>query len=50
VSGAQLLAIQQRIEADGILFKVRVVGQQLEQRQRATPAGSNGLQENRKKV
>jgi hypothetical protein len=50
VSVAQLLSIQQRIEADGILFKVRVVGQQLEQRQRATPAGSNGLQENRKKV
>jgi anti-sigma-K factor RskA len=50
VSAAQLLSIQQRIAADGILFKVRVVGQQLEQRQRATPAGSNGLQENRKKV
>jgi hypothetical protein len=50
VSAAQLLSIQQRIEADGILFKVRVVGQQLEQRQRPTPAGSNGLQENRKKV
>ncbi|HZC66414.1 MAG TPA: hypothetical protein VE545_07555, partial [Candidatus Dormibacteraeota bacterium] len=50
VSAAQLLAIQQRIEADGILFKVRVIGQQLEQRQRATPAGGNGLQENRKKV
>jgi hypothetical protein len=50
VSRGQLLSIQQRIAADGILFKVRVVGQQLEQRQRATPAGSNGLQENRKKV
>jgi hypothetical protein len=50
VSAAQLLSIQQRIEADGILFKVRVIGQQLEQRQRTTPAGSNGLQENRKKV
>lgn len=50
VSAAQLVSIQQRIEADGILFKVRVVGQQLEQRQRPTPAGSNGLQENRKKV
>ena len=50
VSAAQLLSIQQRIEADGILFKVRVVGQQLEQRQRPTPTGSNGLQENRKKV
>jgi hypothetical protein len=50
VSAAQLLSIQQRIEAEGILFKVRVVGQQLEQRQRPTPAGSNGLQENRKKV
>jgi hypothetical protein len=50
VSAGQLHAIQQRIEADGILFKVRVVGQQLQQRQRQTPAGSNGLQENRKKV
>jgi hypothetical protein len=50
VSAAQLLSIQQRIEAGGILFKVRAVGQQLEQRQRPTPAGSNGLQENRKKV
>ena len=50
VSAAQLLSIQQRIEADGILFKVRVIGQQLEQRQRATPAGGNGLQEERKKV
>jgi hypothetical protein len=50
VSAAQLLSIQQRITADGILFKVRVVGQQLEQRQRATPAGGNDLQENRKKV
>jgi hypothetical protein len=50
VSAAQLLSIQQRIAADGILFKVRVVGQQLAQRQRATPAGSNGLPENRKKV
>jgi hypothetical protein len=48
VSAAQLTAMQQRIAADGILFKVRVVGQQLEQRQRATPV--NGLQENRKKV
>ncbi len=50
VSAAQLVSIQQRIASDGILFKVRVVGQQLEQRQRATPAGNNGLQENRKKV
>lgn len=50
VSATQLLSIQQRIEADGILFKVRVVGQQLEQRQRPTPAGSNDPQENRKKV
>lgn len=50
VSAAQLLAIQQRIESDGILFKVRVVNQELEQRQRATPAENNGLQQNRKKV
>jgi hypothetical protein len=50
VSRAQLLSIQQRIAADGILFKVRVMGQQLEQRQRATPAGSSGLDDGRKKV
>jgi hypothetical protein len=50
ISGPQLLAIQQRIEADGLLFKVRVVGQELERRQRATPAANSGLQQNRKKV
>ena len=50
ISGPQLLAIQQRIEADGLLFKVRVVGQELERRQRATPAANGGLQQNRKKV
>jgi hypothetical protein len=50
VSAAQLVSIQERIASDGILFKVRVVGQQLEQRQRATPADNNGLPENRKKV
>ena len=50
ISGPQLQAIQQRIEADGILFKVRVVGQELEQRQRTAPLQHNGLQENRKKV
>jgi hypothetical protein len=49
VSAPQLLVIQQRIESGGILFKVRVVGRELEQRQRATPADKNGLQ-NRKKV
>jgi len=50
VSSGQLISIQQRIASDEILFKVRVVGQQLEQRQRTTPAGDSGLQENRKKV
>jgi hypothetical protein len=50
VSGAQLEAIRERIEAGGILFKVRVVGEELEERQRATPAESGKLQNDRKKV
>lgn len=50
VNGAQLQAIRERIETGGILFKVRVVGEELEERQRATPAESGKLQNNRKKV
>jgi len=50
VSGAQLQAIHERIDAGGILFKVRVVGEELEERQRATPVTSDKLQNNRKKV
>jgi len=49
VTGTQLRAIRERMGAAGILFKVRVVGEQLEQRQRALPAGPN-LTEDRKKV
>ena len=41
VTPAQLESIQKKIEARGILFKVRVVGKELEQRQQATtPAPS----------
>lgn len=36
VTPAQLETIRQRIEAKGILFKVRVVGQELQQRQEST--------------
>jgi len=50
VNGAQLQAIRERIDAGGILFKVRVVGEELEERQRATPAENDKLQKNRKKV
>jgi len=50
VNGAQLQAIRERIDAGGILFKVRVVGEELEERQRATPAENDKLQNNRKKV
>ncbi len=50
VNGAQLQAIRERIEAGEILFKVRVVGEELEERQRATPAQNETLQKNRKKV
>src|SRR4029077_1522875 len=35
VSAAELETIQQRIAAKGILFKVRVVGQELQQREQA---------------
>ena len=49
VTGAQLQAIRERMDADGILFKVRVVGEQLKERQRAMPAGNN-LHDDRKKV
>lgn len=44
VSPAQLENIRQRIESHGILFKVRVVGEELQQRASspATPAKQNG--------
>jgi len=38
VTPAQLEAIQKKIEGRGILFKVRVVNQELQQRQQATPS------------
>jgi predicted anti-sigma-YlaC factor YlaD len=42
VTPAQLENIRQRIEAKGILFKVRVVGQELQQREESTtPSESN---------
>jgi hypothetical protein len=50
VTGVQLGTMRQRIAADGILFKLRVVGADLEERQRTTPAESDKLQNDRKKV
>lgn len=50
VTGAQLEAIRERIDDEGILFKVRVVGEELEERQRATPADNDKLQKDRKKT
>jgi len=44
ISSARLDAIRRRIEDKGILFKIRVVGSQVEQRQksaaRRTPGGT----------
>ena len=48
VTPAQLEKIRQKIEARGILFKVRVVGRELQERQKATtpaPAEQNSSQE-----
>jgi hypothetical protein len=42
VTPAQLESIQKKIEARGILFKVRVVGKELQQRQQATTPPQNG--------
>lgn len=50
VTGAQLEAIRERIDDGGILFKVRVVGEELEERQRATPADNDKLRKDRKKT
>lgn len=48
ITSAQLEKIRQKIEARGILFKVRVVGRELQERQKATkPApAQNGSKEN----
>ena len=53
VTPAQLETIQKKIEAQGILFKVRVVNQELQQRQEATPpapAQSGSTKRERNKV
>jgi hypothetical protein len=49
---AQLEGMRQRIEARGILFKVRVVGKELQQRERSTasPAQSNSVKSERNKA
>jgi hypothetical protein len=53
VTPAQLEAIQKKIEARGILFKVRVVNKELQQRQESTapaPAQSDSAKRERNKV
>jgi hypothetical protein len=53
VTPAQLEAIQKKIEARGILFKVRVVNKELQQRQEATkptPAQSESVKRERNKA
>ena len=53
VTPAQLEKIRQKIEAQGILFKVRVVSKDLQERQKATnpaPAQNNSPQKERNKV
>jgi hypothetical protein len=53
VTPAQLAAIQKKIEARGILFKVRVVGKELQQRQEATkptPAQNESTKRERNKA
>ncbi len=52
VSAAQLETIQQRIEAKGILFKVRVVGQELQHREQSgqPSPGENGSRPANRKI
>ena len=53
VTPKQLEAIRQKIEARGILFKVRVLGKELQQRQEATrpaPAQNDSAKKERNKV
>lgn len=38
ISSAQLRELQQRIEAQGLLFKIRIVGSNVRERERTTPA------------
>jgi len=51
-TAAQLEEIRQRIENRGILFKVRVVGKELQQREESgqTPAAPTGAKENGRKT
>jgi hypothetical protein len=51
VSGAQLETIRERIAAKGILFKVRVVGKELQQREESaqTSPGENGATKSERK-
>lgn len=51
-TAAQLEGIRQRIEDRGILFKVRVVGKELQQREESgqTPAAPTGTKENGRKT
>jgi hypothetical protein len=53
VTPTQLEKIRQKIEAQGILFKVRVVGRELQERQKATmpgPAQKDSMKSERNKV
>jgi hypothetical protein len=51
VTPAQLEAIRQRIDAQGILFKVRVVGKELQQREESTrPAQNDSRSKERNKA
>jgi hypothetical protein len=52
VTPAQLEGMRQRIEARGILFKVRVVGKELQQREQSTrsPAQTDSVKSERNKV
>lgn len=53
MSAAQLETIRQRIEAKGILFKVRVVGQELQKREQSVPGSpgeSRSTNSERKKI
>ena len=52
VTPAQLEKIRQKIEAQGILFKVRVVGRELQERQQTTKPGpaANGSKSERNKA
>jgi hypothetical protein len=53
VTPAQLETIRQRIEARGILFKVRVVGKELQQREESakpSPARDGSMKTERNKA